>query len=106
MTAEDLKYQLNEESKRCLFRFMEKIQRVVEVEKASSRFRYDLVGIDVDNNLCIIDWKTGQKYLKDIQQISSYLYDHIEANAGYLVYLDLIEEIFIKKEECLLHENK
>jgi len=102
MTAEDLKYQLNQESKSSLFRFMEKIQRVVEVEKSSSRYRYDLVGIDRNNDVCIIDWKTGQKYLKDIQQISSYLYEHLEAQAGYLVYLDLSEEIFIKKEECLI----
>jgi len=102
MAAEDLKYQLNEESRMCLFKFMKKIRRVVEVEKASSRFRYDLIGIDINDDLCIIDWKTGQKYLKDIQQISSYLADHIEAKAGYIVYLDLSEEILIRKEECLL----
>lgn len=103
MTAEDLKYQLGEESKKSLFKFMEKVQRVVEVEKSSSKYRYDLVAIDIDNNTCIIDWKTGQKYVKDIQQISSYLYEHIEAKAGYLVYLDLSEEILIKKEECIIN---
>ena len=103
MTAEDLKYQLSEESKKSLFKFMEKVKRVVEVEKSSSKYRYDLVAIDIDNNTCIIDWKTGQKYVKDIQQISSYLYEHIEAKAGYLVYLDLSEEILIKKEECIIN---
>ena len=103
MTAEDLKYQLGEESKKSLFKFMEKVKRVVEVEKSSSKYRYDLVAIDIDNNTCIIDWKTGQKYVKDIQQISSYLYEHIEAKAGYLVYLDLSEEILIKKEECIIN---
>lgn len=99
MTSDDLSYELESEGKKNLFQFMLKMKRILEVEKSTAMHRYDLVGIDQNDNTCIVDWKTGQKYVKDIEQVSQYINECEDIQVGYLIYLDLNEQIKIDKKQ-------
>lgn len=99
MTVDDLSYELEPKVKENLFNFVQKMKRVLEVEKSTAMHRYDLVAIDQNGNTCIVDWKTGKKYVKDIEQVSKYLAECEDIEVGYLIYLDLNEQIEINKKE-------
>jgi hypothetical protein len=98
MTVDDLSYELEPKVKNSLFQFVQKMKRVLEVEKSTAMHRYDLVAIDQNGNTCIVDWKTGQKYIKDIDQVRKYLAECEDIKVGYVIYLDLDEQIEINKE--------
>lgn len=88
MVSSDLKIELPGCFYRTLILFLSKVKKILLVEYTCCTYRYDAIVLNNENEICILDWKSGDEHIEDKWQMQTYLNHFKIATYGHIIYLN------------------